>query len=202
MLHRSLVSAGIGLLLAASAGATPVQSETPIAGAAVAVTFDEIVLPDTTILTDQYAALGFTLSPGILYNPGTANMSDDILGFQGRRLANFYPVTSVFSIYFTSPVSQAVVGILAPDVATFTALLGGVEVEFFQNTRPVQAQGYYGFRDIVFDEIRIDAHSSVDQGYALLDNFQFTPVPEPSAAASIALGLAALALGRRGARAE
>ena len=192
------------LLEASDARAVPIQmaTQTGLASAEVSITFDEVVLPNSTVLSDEYAGLGITFSPGLLYNPGTANMSDSILGLDGRRLANFYPVTSIFSIYFVDPVVEAVIGILAPDITTFTAFHEGVEVEAFQNSRLPQAQGFYGFTDITFDEIRVDAHSRVDEGRALIDNIQFTasrPIPEPSGLTLFALGFA-LFSGRRGGR--
>lgn len=189
------------VLAPSAARAVPIQmaTQTGLASAEVSITFDEIILPSSTVLSDEYAGLGVTFSPGLLYNPGTANMSDSILGLDGRRLANFYPVTSIFSIYFVDPVEEAVVGILAPDITTFTAFHKGIEVETFQNSRLPQAQGFYGFTGITFDEIRVDAHSRVDEGRALLDNIQFTtarPIPEPSGVMLFALGFALLSVVR------
>ncbi len=169
------------------ATAATIQSESGLPFPDVAITFDEIVLQNGTPITDQYSSLGITFSNGLLYNPGTANMSDGIVGFEGRRLANFYPVTSVFSIFFSSPVVEAVLGVLAPNTAFFTALLNGEVVESFQNTRPSQTQGFYGFNSIVFDELRIDAAGI--SGFALVDNIQFTTIPEPSTGSLLGLGL-------------
>jgi hypothetical protein len=118
-------------------------------------------------------------------------MSDAIIGFEGRRLANFHPVSPVFSIFFSEPVAEAVIGVLAPDAASFSALLNGLVVESFQNMRPVQAQGFYGFEAIVFDQILVDAAGI--SGFALVDNIQFTAVPEPSSAVLLALGLSIVA---------
>ena len=171
--------------------AAPIQNESGLVLPGVAITFDEIILTNGTPITDQYSSLGITFSGGLLYNPGTANMSDDIIGFEGRRLANFYPVTPIFSIFFSDPVAEAVLGVLAPDTASFTALLSGEVVESFQNTRPVQTQGFYGFDAIVFDEIRVNAAGI--SGFALLDNIQFTTIPEPSTGALLGLGLSVVA---------
>jgi len=201
---KRVIMLGFFALEVSSARAVPIEmaTQTGLASAEVSITFDEIILPSSTVLSDEYAGLGITFSPGLLYNPGTANMSDSILGLDGRRLANFYPVTSIFSIYFVDPVEEAVMGILAPDITTFTALHDGIEVETFQNSRSPQAQGFYGFADITFDEIRVDARSRVDEGRALLDNIQFTlarAIPEPSALTLFALGFA-LFSGLRGRR--
>jgi hypothetical protein len=183
------------LLLSPSVSiAASIENETGLASPDVAITFDEIVLLDGAPITNEYAALGITFSEGLLYNPGTANMSDDIIGFEGRRLANFHPVTPVFSIFFEQTVIEAVVGILAPDTASFKALLGGQVVESFQNSRPSQAQGWYGFAGIAFDEIRIDAAGI--SGFALVDNVQFNVIPEPTTALLLASGLVAMAFGR------
>lgn len=173
---KTVLIVSVALLWPWLTAAEPIQRETGLESPGVAITFDEIVLPQSTPITNQYSSLGITFSSGLLYNPGTANMSDDIIGFEGRRLANFYPVTRVFSIFFTEAVSEAVVGVLAPRTASFTALLGGNTVDSFQNTRPVQAQGFYGFDGIVFDEIRIDAAGI--SSFALIDNIQFTATRE------------------------
>lgn len=188
----------LALVVAARAGATPIESTTGLASPAVAITFDEIALPASSPVGDHYEPLGISLDPGLLYNPPEATTTDGVPGIEGNRLANFYPVVPVFSIRFLEPVREAVVGLLAPDITTLTALLGGVEVESFQNSRASQAQGFYGFEGIVLDEIRIDAHSRFDEGRALVDNVQFTALPEPATGILIPLGL--LAAGRRSGR--
>ena len=184
-MHLALFAATVSFPWLATAAS--IQSESGLSLPGMAITFDEIILPNGTPITDQYSSLGITFSDGLLYNPGTANMSDDIIGFEGRRLANFHPVTPVFSIFFSDPVVEAVLGVLAPDTAFFTALLNGEIVESFQNTRPSQTQGFYGFDSIVFDEIRVDAAGI--SGFALVDNIQFTTIPEPSTGALLGLGL-------------
>jgi hypothetical protein len=185
------------LLGGRAASSAPIQRPTDLATAGVRITFDEIVLPQSTALTDQYSSLGLIFDGGLLYNPLYVNMSDDILGLDGRRLANFSPNAYVFSIQFVTPVREAVVGILGPDITSFTALLAGAPVESFQNSRPVQAQGFYGFGGIVFDEIRVDATGRFSGARALVDNVQFTVVPEPSTGATLGLGLAGLCVARR-----
>ncbi|MBT4740951.1 MAG: PEP-CTERM sorting domain-containing protein, partial [Rhodospirillaceae bacterium] len=79
---------------------------------------------------------------------------------------------------------------------TFTALLDGVLVESFAaSTNLTNTSNFYGFTDIIFDEIQI----SVASGGYNLDHFQFNEVhiPEPGSLAVFGLGLVGLGALRR-----
>ncbi len=81
-------------------------------------------------------------------------------------------------------------------VATAVALLNGVAVESYVfNTNTSSLVNYYGFANIVFDEIQIDI-ASFDNAF-LIDNLQTTPVPEAPTTTLLLAGLAAVGIAAR-----
>ena len=81
--------------------------------------------------------------------------------------------------------------------ATFTAFLDGVEVEHFTAVTGTANDNFYGFKDSLFDSIRIDT-TSTEYGVYALDNLQVassleiaavTQVPEPESYAMFMAGL-------------
>ncbi len=96
----------------------------------VVLTFDEIVLPAQTEVTNQYAAYGVTFSPFAMYdeigNPGFPNIS-------GNYLTNFIAnvgANRIESIQFSRPVTAAAFAIATQTGTTsFTALLNGKVVD-------------------------------------------------------------------------
>ena len=166
------------------------------------ITFDEHVFPTGTLMTDQYADLGVTFSPNLVYG-----LPDDSFPpIEGNLLRNFFPGvppdTSVFdpqepfSLLFDIP-QEAVAFALFPDFGmhTITALLDGIVVrEFSIDTNQLGQVFYVGFDGILFDEVRIDVGGPF--GGILLDNIQFraavVAVPEPSTVAVLAAGLIGL----------
>lgn len=155
------------------------------------VTFDEVPVADNTAVTTQYASEGVTFSAGVRLETaafGFANMS-------GRKLANFFPVTNSFSIFFASDVTDATLAFATfPGTSTFTALLDGTVVESFSaSTGLFGTQNVFGFTDILFDEIAIT--SGGFSGVAVFDTvaFNVSQVPVPASLPLMFGGLAVFA---------
>ena len=119
------------------------------------VHFDEIVIADTALVSTQFAAFGVTFLPNMYYrtgdNPDWANVS-------GPNLRSGDPEVNPFSVHFENALTSAALIAIAqpPTPATITAKLNGVVVESFETTVSIDnPNNYFGFTDIVFDEIEI-----------------------------------------------
>lgn len=175
----SIIYAVTALLLFGNpASAAPILfGSTPLAGATSTVTFEELgVLPNGTIITNQFAPFGLTFSgPAPVYandlfgnsGPGTFNGST---GFNANFLGNFDGINmmnaadpAVFQISFASPVSGATVAVLSGGgTTTLTSFLGATLVETFSviPPGPPSANTYFGFDNSLFDSIRFSTTSA------------------------------------------
>jgi hypothetical protein len=179
-----------------------IASATGLASPAQTLTFDEIVLPMNTSVTNQYAGLGVSFSPDVFYSPQT-----NFGNVQGNDIGNFSfagggplnPVTFVFS----SALTGAAFSFDADGTPyLFEALLGGSLVDSFTATVAVSTNDYYGFNNIAFDSIRITNLSSVTGCSTggqcwVADNLQFgstaTATPEPGSMALLGFGILGMA---------
>jgi hypothetical protein len=158
------------------------------------VTFTDPAFPDTTPVSDEYSLLGVAFSPNLYYR-GTSLWEDQ--GINGPNLRTGDPVSNPFSIHFSNPITSAAFASIASPVtqATITARLSGVDVESFTTEINLVNESWYGFTDIVFDEIGI---SYVEDTRLRIDNIQIgAAVPEPSTVVLATLGLLAIARRRR-----
>jgi hypothetical protein len=183
------------------AAATPFLGSAGLTTPDRVITFSEVLLADDTPVTNQFAALGLTVSPALAYNsqgpitlPG---ISGDYLGNN-----NSNPIANPFSLRFSAPVTGAVFGLATnPAITTFTAYLNGVEVEsFVAATTFNEPEAFIGFVDILFNEILVSVGGG--DGAALIDNVQYEfervdTVPEPPAGFLLAAGIAAMVLRRK-----
>lgn len=181
------------------------------------LTFNEIVLAPSTLMTTQYQALGVTFGPGIYYDPVNLPNSGNFFvpeGLSGHALGNFNDLqgqtaTSSIRILFTSPVSEAALRWAGNQQGPFTgtALLGGLLVESAQFS-PVSsgfvAKATVGFTGILFDELTLSNFTFPSSRFDLLQfsvpDSTSAPVPEPVSLLLVGGGLAALAAVRRRAR--
>lgn len=193
--YVAMTSCALGLCGTASA-ASIISSTTGLSSPASTITFSEIVLPNNTSLTNQYASLGVTFSGGFYYNGcptctvpppnGVAPWIDDFSGTDtstGSQLATIALNTPTNGIAFNFASE------LIP--YTFTAFLGATQVGQFSvtvNTTAVNGSsgwGWYGFSGVTLDSIRISTTvgGGPTNGYEL-DNLELgslgSSVPEPS----------------------
>jgi hypothetical protein len=151
------------------------------------------VLAEEAPVTNQYESYGVRFSPSLFYNTQP-------IFFPTASLANFDflgGLSNPASILFSQDQTAAAFALQTnPGTTTFTALLDGVVVESFTAASTLsalpdvsQASNFYGFSNIVFDEIRILSNTTFFQ----IDNLQFAAlaVPEPS---ELALFITAMAL--------
>lgn len=182
------------LLVAPELQADVVINNTGITDPAQTLTFSELSFETGTPITDQFSGFGVTFSPSMFYNvqplffPTDFLASFDLKGTQNN-----------VSIFFSKDVTGAALALQSnPEDTTFTALYNGVVVETFTTLTQLSflpdlthASDFYGFENIVFDELRIENASEIFQ----IDNLQYTFVPGPFSGAL--LGLAALCGTRR-----
>jgi hypothetical protein len=174
-------------------------SPTGLASPAETITFDEILLPMNTTLTNQYASLGVTFSPNVFYSPQT--------GFgnvQGNDIGNFtfngQGPTDPVTISFTGALSAAAFsmdGDFTPYL--FEALLGGSVVDSFTaSSVGVSNSDFYGFSNENFDAIRITRTGAGDGPFWVADNIQLSSsvrtVSEPATLLMLGLGLTTIGI--------
>jgi hypothetical protein len=183
-----ILSALVIVLGQGNAGASPIiGSPTGLASPTSTITFNEVVLPVGTVLTNQYSAFGVTFQ-GLVYNlPNGSSMTPPTAAHVGA--ANF-------SVFFDQPLTSAAFRLQTnPGTSLFEALLNGVVVESFSAPTTFPSNNdFFGFQGIAFDQIRVTAGSNGD---AVIDNIQLgAPVPEPATLAVFGL----MAIGAFGVR--
>lgn len=191
----SALALAAGLFAAGTALATPIQNTTGLAAPATTITFDEIVFPGGTSITNEFAGLGVTFSPGLRYDSqGPATFPGVTTHYVGNNLPC---CINPFSLLFGGDVTEAAFGVATnPATTLFEALDNGAVVESF--SAPTHFDGstnyFFGFTGITFDEIRVTVGGD---NQILIDNVQIGSVPEPGTLALIGLGLSGLAAARR-----
>ena len=155
-----------------SANALNFQNSTGLTSPVQTITFDEFVFPDNTSITNQYSSLGVTFSPNLFFNNtfSLPNITPNSLenfeaGVGGTRIATF-------SILFSTDQNEAAFAMVTSSgTSTFTALLDGAVVETFDaTTDSTSSNNFYGFTDIVFDEISVSPGGTPN--IMALDNLQ------------------------------
>jgi hypothetical protein len=136
---RFVSSAAVVLVLVGSTRGYAAPITVDLSSPDTVLTFNEIVLAPSTLMTTQYQALGVTFGPGIYYDPVNLPNSGNFFvpeGLSGHALGNFNDLqgqtaTSSIRILFTSPVTEAALRWAGNQQGPFTgtALLGGLLVE-------------------------------------------------------------------------
>ena len=171
--------------------ATPINgAATGLAAPDINIDFDAGALSDGTVVTTQFA--GVTFGTNFEINSGGAvaqNMLSRFLGDgNGAGPGSILLDNDAGAVGFFFRTNAT--------TTTFTALLDGVLVESFAaSTNLTNTSNFYGFTDIIFDEIQI----SVAAGGYNLDHFQFNDahISEPGSLAVFGLGLVGLGALRR-----
>jgi hypothetical protein len=134
------------------------------------VDFSEIALGDTSRVSTEFSDFGVTFLPNLYYRTGD---HPDCASVSGPNLRTGEPEVNPFSIVFNNPLTSAAVVAIAqpPTPATITAKLNGTEVESFNTTISIDNPNqYFGFTDIIFDEIQIEYTAATR---LRIDNVQF-----------------------------
>lgn len=174
-------------MAATAQAATIIASGSGLANSQSTITFDQVVLSSGTVVTNQFASFGLTITPGLSYSPQTG-----FPNITGKTLGNFSPsIAGPVTLKFASSLSAAGFNMVSNgSVYNFEALLGGVVIESFQSSVDFSSpNNFYGFSGVSFDAIRINNPSS--DSY-LIDNVQLglaSAVPEPATWAMMLLGL-------------
>lgn len=185
MLFRIILSLTLAIATNISSAAN-FQNSTGLANPKKIQTFNIPTLPNGTPAGQLFADLSFSSNLRI------SSQFDGQYGSTGQALINFYPCCSAASyIDFSQPIS-AVGFLFATNLGTsrFTAFFHGTQVESFTALTSFSPNQYFGFSNIQFDRLKIEA-GGITRAF-VLDNLQTSPVPEPASYAMLGLGLAAL----------
>jgi hypothetical protein len=194
-----LIAVAAGALFAvAGAQAASIQNTFGLASPSSTITFDELVYASGTLITNEYAGYGLTLSPSLRYDSQGYPMSfpgvvDHYIGNNGGGLIN--PV----SLLFGGDITSVAFGVATnPATVLFEALDNGVVVESFSASTSYTGSGvnyFFGFTGVTFDEVRLTVGGD---GQILLDNVQFAgAVPEPETYAMMLAGLGLIGFAAR-----
>jgi len=189
-MKMKLASCLIAALAFSNAHAASVQNTTGIVSPATTITFDEVVLADSSLVTTEYSGLGVTFSSLYYNSQGPATLPGISGNYVGNNVSG--PLLNPFSIFFSSDVTSAAFGVATnPGLSTFEAWNGGLFVESFSASTSFDGSTdyYFGFTGITFDEIRVSVGGD---GQMLIDNLQVTAVPEPETYAMLLAGLGLL----------
>ncbi len=182
------------ILLCGPARAAFFSDDTGLAAPDRTVDFESAVLAPNEAVSDQFLDRGLTFDSAF----ANADMNPAFAHFSGNRLGNFrsgQPFQADFAIHLVNPVSAAAFALVTANggLSTFDAYFHGVLVESATaSTSLTNSVNIYGFRGIVFDELRI--HTDTTDHALLIDNLQFinAPVPEPASADLLPAGLGLL----------
>ena len=204
LVKKLSIAAGVAVIALGAVGiehadAAMLNNSSGLASPNTTITFDEIVPPAGTVVTTQYSGLGVSFS-NLVY----ASQGGGFPHIDNNNLGNFNGGLNggLFSIHFLQQQTEAAFAMVTNQgTSTFTALLNGVVAETFTlGTTVFSSNNFYGFTNILFDEIQVTPGGY--GSYALIDNIQLgssatESVPEPASV----LGLLALgALGAGSAR--
>lgn len=179
-------------LASAVSGASVLHNESGLVSNFVTQTFDSNS-GDESVAGSQFAGLNF--GPGNYvsnaYGGAFSNMSNSVIS--NFTLAGCCATPTY--LHFNDPVSEVAFAFVSnPGFSTFTALLGNIEVETFSPFTDFMGD-FYGFTDIYFDTIRIEAGG--DNNAYILDNLQYhSTVPTPGILELVGIALLGMGMGR------
>lgn len=174
------------------------------------VTFDDPALAQGTVITNQYASAGLTVSGQPLYASNAYTNSSAVM--VGMHAASFGSGASgssqaIWDFIFASPVqfAGAYFEFNSPTSATFQAFLAGnlVDSYTYSNNNCCGSPEFIGFSGGAFDTFRL---SNVTGNDFYMEDLRFSSVngavPEPSTWAMMLLGFGGIGFGMRRVRSQ
>lgn len=188
---------------ASLAAAIPSTDFTFFGPGSISLEFNEIPMAQSTVITTQYATTGVTFSPNVWFENHRA-----AVGWDNHNIANFLTGTSTVNpsidMVFSTTVDGAAFEFAANggNAFLFEAVLGGTTIETFVHTQVgCCAAQILGFEATSFDTLRV-THQSGGSAFFLADQLTWHPIPEPSIALLLGLGLATMPAGARRRRSD
>jgi hypothetical protein len=195
-------------VLAFGAGISPasaafLHSSTGLTSPTTTITFGELVFPNGTVITNQYASLGVTFSNNPVYETHT----DPVSGVPDHQLVVQFepnpidlPLYGVSILFASNQTAAAFALDWDAGAVAFAAILDGnlVEEVAIAGPNPSPGDDFYGFTGITFDRILIRVVAPAGRTLPLLDDIQLgesldpAPVPAPPAAVLFVVGLVGL----------
>lgn len=180
-----------GLLCPGTYAATIIDQTDGLASPDIVIDFGVDLYSSGTIIDDEFASSGVTFGPTYTYS----NFSMALPPLNQGHIDNVNISSQPGNIYFSLDVTAAVFSwrTLSNTMTTFTAFNDGLFVETFTASTNTSFSGgrYYGFENILFDEIRLSI-GDIETGFTL-DNLEYiSAVPVPAAAWLFGSGLLGL----------
>jgi hypothetical protein len=193
MKNRLLTTLTVLTLGAATAPPTQagqiISAATGLASPTSTITFDEIVLNTGALVSNQYAGLGVSFSPSVLYSPQTG-----FSNIQGNDVGNFFngssPVDPVTLNFTSAETSVAFAMVSNSSSYQFQAKLNNTLVDSFTSTVGTGSSDFYGFTGETFNSITITSLGNPD--FWLIDNIELgkaVAAPEPASLALLGVGM-------------
>ena len=174
--------------------ATPITNDFGLTSPMNTISFSEFSIVDDVLVTTQYQILGVTFSSNLRQINTLSFSSPNIAP---GALKNYFPVVNPFSILFDTDQTEAAFAMITySGISSFTAFLDDIPVQSFSTaTNTNNVNNFYGFSEIIFDEIVINIQNG--SGFMILDNLQFSnnsaAIPEPTTIVLFGFGLLSLA---------
>jgi hypothetical protein len=193
--HAATLIATVALYTLPTSGkAATVVNGSALASPQYSLTFDEIVLPENTVLSNQYAAYGIGFSEFIYNGCRSCSPTRPDIGNFGQDNLDVWDAS--VSILFNGGATDATFRLIwnpPSPTHTISTLLSGVALETIVLTA-LDPLGTYGFVNTLFDEIRFNFSAAMladDLAYNL-SSPSAVPVPAALPLLGSVLGLGGL----------